>query len=131
MTYTYTPDPNTLIADGATVLAGVREYFEGRQVELGVNGAGRLVVIGTNEGGHNGVAIDLLDLLGSLGVELTASQMDEIAGRVRGGAEPVTRRLKLPVSGLGTSGLGTFCSAKREGRITVRVRSRDGCCLKG
>ena len=45
-------------------MSRVREYMEGYAVELWVHDTtGRLVVVAENEGGNNGVYIDLLDLL--------------------------------------------------------------------
>jgi hypothetical protein len=41
----------------------VREYAEGFPVELAINESGRLVVRAYNEAGHNGVELDLYDLL--------------------------------------------------------------------
>ncbi len=54
-----TPKPDTIVA----VMTGVREYTEGRPVVLICDYSGRLVVCSTNEGGHNGTAVDLEDLV--------------------------------------------------------------------
>lgn len=43
-------------------LTGVREYCEEYPVTLRVN-SGRLVIVATNEGGHNSTEVDLRDLL--------------------------------------------------------------------
>lgn len=45
------------------VMTGVREYAEGYDVILSRNDEGRWMIEATNEGGHNGTAVDLLDLL--------------------------------------------------------------------
>ena len=45
------------------VMTGVREYAEGKDVILSRNEQGRWLIEATNEGGHNGTAVDLLDLL--------------------------------------------------------------------
>jgi len=52
----------------SAVMTGVREYAEGYPVELRVipddqNGAGRLAICAQNEGGCNGIDIDLADLV--------------------------------------------------------------------
>jgi hypothetical protein len=45
------------------VLSRVREYCEGYPVEFKKNEQGRWIIEAFNEGGYNGVEIDLLDVI--------------------------------------------------------------------
>ena len=45
------------------VMQGVREYCEGMDVTLSRDEQGRWLIEASNEAGHNGTAVDLLDLL--------------------------------------------------------------------